>query len=130
MDFDEMTAVIEKAIAGANAEGVRGKNITPPAAGTSWNTQAASLSRPISSLRTTMPERPANRRGLRPAVNARRPAAAENQENTRKCNGHLQKLRQAAGKPGPGSFARPAAPWKTQRRGPGGGKPGMRAAGA
>ena len=29
MDFDEMTAVIEKAIAGANAEGVRGKNITP-----------------------------------------------------------------------------------------------------
>ena len=29
------------------------------------------------------------------------------------------------------SFARPAAPWKTQRRGPGGRKkPGMRAAGA
>ena len=29
MDFDEMSAIIDKALASANADGVRGKNITP-----------------------------------------------------------------------------------------------------
>jgi len=29
MDFDEMSAIIDKALANANADGVRGKNITP-----------------------------------------------------------------------------------------------------